>query len=77
MNVASKELCEELRELSGWKKTDRYWHQRLDDGAETDKYNPFVAERPAVWKTTEWKMTPAYDLGYLLRKLPQHVPRRI
>lgn len=67
MNVASKELCAELKKLSGWKDTD-YWH-----------YKPRHTKRGEYWvahisgTTPENRRLPAYDLGYLLRKLPNFV----
>lgn len=59
MHVASLELCKELYELSG-----RMWHEEIiyswhkDDG-------DYVIED--FWSGS---ICPAYDLGYLLRKLP-------
>lgn len=71
MNVASLELCKELYELSGW---------------ESDAINPDLehcwVESKKGWKCEltyvfdnygqgkQWGVVPAYDLGYLLRKLP-------
>lgn len=52
MNVASKELCEELYKLSGWH-NGTHWS--------------IVGEPRAV---TDF---PKYDLGYLLRKLPDAI----
>jgi hypothetical protein len=57
MNVASQEPCKELYELSGWKGT----HQN---------YN---SEGHTVEAFTFNNICPAYDLGYLLRKLPNHL----
>jgi len=58
-NVASLELCKELYELSGWDETEK-WH----DG---------YCDEPAWFYidniTPTNKDTPAYDLGYLLRKI--------
>lgn len=59
MNVASLELCKELHELSGWEDEDSLeWH---------------YGNNNELWHRDE-EMTgflcPAYDLGYLLRKLP-------
>src|SRR6185312_17054695 len=60
MNVASLDLCKELYELSGWDSysgcdwlPDKHGHYELRGGPWYDK-NPRI---------------PAYDLGYLLRKL--------
>lgn len=58
MNVASLELCKELYELSGW---DDCSHMYDDDNGET------IVTESKMWNG----MTPAYDLGYLLRKLPK------
>lgn len=60
MNIASLELCKELWRLSGWT-TD--WH--------------YIAEKnPGIIVAASWRehegekyICPAYDLGYLLRKL--------
>jgi hypothetical protein len=56
MNTASLELCKELYELSGW---DNGWYSYWGRG--------IVAR-----DSTEQRICPAYDLGYLLRKLPQN-----
>jgi hypothetical protein len=57
MNVASLAVSEELYKLSKWIDTDARWYE--DDGyfVTTDKPN-------GLW-------VPAYDLGYLIRKLPK------
>ena len=55
MNVASLELCQELYDLTGWD---------YDDAAHCSHWKGIV-----VWgRKTEG--VPAYDLGYLMRKLP-------
>lgn len=63
MNVASLELCEELFRLSEWGHTSYYWNK-------DDQYVP-----GKQWRLQNGKIfpedVPAYDLGYLLRKL-QH-----
>lgn len=72
MNVASLDLCKELYKLSGWDTPDHSWHR-------------VMAHDMSGWR--EWKVWcanngvndfseeyfPAYDLGYLLRKLPQRL----
>ena len=59
MNVADKELCKELYELSGWDET----------GYEYSLYDNSVIQ--VVGKATgSPKFVVAYPLGYLLRKLP-------
>lgn len=63
MNVASLENCKELYELSGWETSrDRYYPDRKPQLA----IGPFGAKLPST-------AIPAYDLGYLLRKLPSGV----
>lgn len=63
MNVASLENCKELYELSGWDETDKTW-------------NSFHGDPPEVVFTNRSIGTilhPAYNLGYLLRKLPRSI----
>ena len=59
MNVASLELCKELYELSGWWGTHRVFWDINGDVLHscTDQGIGYVC--------------PAFDLGYLLRKLPK------
>jgi hypothetical protein len=67
MNVASLYLCKELYELSRWgleHKSEfegKYWVGTEETGYKLD----FLRGIPAYSNTY-----PAYDLGYLLRKLP-------
>lgn len=58
MNVASLELCKELFELSGW------WQNHPYSVYDKNGKARIINTRAAVGDT------PAYDLGYLLRKLP-------
>lgn len=60
MQVASLDLCKQLFELSGWGDCAFVY----EDG-----------ETIALYGTPNQNMpiTPAYDLGYLLRKLPETV----
>lgn len=72
MNVASLELCKELYGLSGWRERvglqyfpDKFYatHLRLDLEEEVI---------PTMDESYEADfICPAYDLGYLLRKLPR------
>jgi hypothetical protein len=72
MNVASLKLCKELYELSGWIETPfaydisyaDNWLRHIEDFPKNSR------ERQGV------SMIPAYDLGYLLRKLPMSVEIR-
>lgn len=59
MNVASQKLCEELFELSGWTNTDNGYFL-LHDG--TYRVHNFPKCK-----------FPAYDAGFLLRKLPYKI----
>ena len=65
MNVASRELCEELFRLGEWDDTLCWWNI----------FKPYKDGRPHVKADTYRhqstdKHIPAYDLGFLLRKLP-------
>lgn len=62
MHVASLELCKELYELSGWDDCDN-WASHKDMA--------FISDDTFLEMNPKWqKEAPAYDLGYLLRKLP-------
>lgn len=70
MNVASLELCKELFELSGWKGTHYNWYTHV-----SAKVEPELQHRKMVRlaDSNNWIEIPAYDLGYLLRKLPHRI----
>lgn len=72
MNVASKQLCQELYELSGWDAGDKYWNEQYV-GIETKWY--VMNHKVVASGRNEGLDTgiPAYDLGYLLRKLPEWI----
>ncbi len=61
MHAASLELCKELYEVSNWRGLDYIWCPEFHSGSWNVIYNP----SPSLIGTY-----PAYDLGYLLRKLP-------
>lgn len=63
MNVANLELCKQLFELSGWHGTERYWYK---DWLKQESWQ--IGYLGQADETT----IPAYDLGYLLRNLPQN-----
>lgn len=70
MNVASLPLCKELYELSAWKGEDDYigWVKGF-------KGQPYIHEPHTDdmgYKQSDW-LAPAYDLGYLMRKLPASI----
>lgn len=65
MNVASLELCKELYELSGWYDTSFVWSRNS------------LANRPLTFKPDAvFDDPPAYDLGFLIRKMPRRVKLR-
>ena len=67
MNVADIELCRELYELSGWEDTECWWIEKRN--GDIKAYTG--AERSDYTYTGDNDLElPAYDLGYLLRKLP-------
>lgn len=67
-NVSSLELCKELYKLSDWLKTYHYW----DLETKETTYN--VITFRDTWEPVEG-FIPAYDLGYLLRKLQERTNR--
>ncbi len=77
MNVASLGLCKELYELSGWNDTSHTWsmHAKDFDAGLMDgmviEGMPLEVERiPTVClRMGQKELAPAYDLGYLMRKL--------
>jgi len=71
INVASLENCKKLYELSGWHDTFNFWEQ-TDEIPLGKPYlvQPKLMERYGLWGTQEVKIsTPAYEAGYLLRKV--------
>lgn len=75
MNVASLELCKKLYELSEWDDVSNFYAP-IDENISWHIFN--VNEE--TYYTTDGKHStdglknrvPAYDLGYLLRKLPPY-----
>lgn len=67
MNVASLELCKELYGYSADLWPDAFVQHEWVWGMQTAESDPHIYPTDSeLW--TKW---PAYDLGYLLRKLPQ------
>jgi len=64
MNVASIDRCKKLYELSQWGDTDQNWFNFADEWV----------IKPSDYERYEGIDYPAYDLGYLLRKLPSRFP---
>jgi hypothetical protein len=67
MNTASLEQCKELYKLSGWKETD-YFYQFIEY---SDLSTGYYLTNPALESPLHATAYPAYDLGYLLRRLPK------
>lgn len=72
MNVANLELCKELYELSGWQ--SEYWYSGFPHQNGSFSYDGKIIQsndRPEQ-ERRGWRKgdIPAYDLGYLLRRLP-------
>lgn len=65
MNVADLSLCKELYEVSGWTKPQDEPHWHLDS-------SPHLCNVGADDYDEPERYVPAYDLGYLLRKLPAY-----
>ncbi len=63
MNVARLDLCKELYELSGWAQS-LYEHELL-----SGEHYTTTLPRKAMEHSSQNIYIPAYDLGYLLRKL--------
>lgn len=69
MNTANLELCKELFELSGWDEKDRYYKT---EAATLGLVEKSLQLQPRTVGDGVW-LCPAYDLGYLVRKIPaQH-----
>lgn len=71
MNVASEELCRKLYVISEWKwKDTEYFYYIPVDFKSTESW---VRTELTYDDTKMIKHVPAYDLGYLLRKLPANI----
>ncbi len=72
MQVASKDLCQKLYKLSGWDNAPfdwieiPTWNKKFPKPQDQVIYNHICDNEHQKW------IAPAYDLGYLLRKLPSH-----
>jgi hypothetical protein len=60
MHVANIDVCKALYEVSGWKDTSKVYNFSVPGKSSISTF---------PHSKTSW--CPAYDLGYLLRKLPQ------
>ncbi len=67
MNTASKQLCQELYELSGWNCV-RDWYFAYHKAAGEVEYDLKLNADESKAGRDDF---PAYDVGYLLRKLPR------
>ena len=80
MNVASLELSNELYELSKWRNTEYWWRLHKPNGlSKLYTFHEMDADRfrfrnsPEAHRFSEENdFFPAYDLGCLLRKLPDN-----
>lgn len=80
MNVASLKLCRELYEISGWGETTFSWmpkgfwgHSGSTYGIADHDFELATGIYEDIETGKEVAMHPAYDLGYLLRKLPEDI----
>lgn len=64
MHVTRVDLCKQLYDLSGWGNAS-WWHECCTDGA----YHTTISLRDERY--TQNVYIPAYDLSYLLRRLPK------
>lgn len=80
MQVASLELCKTLHELSGWVNTAEIWMDLRDSQPwhTYDSRQSMLSEakyQDVFEAGLDW--LPAYDLGYLLRKLQSYWPMAV
>lgn len=71
MNTASLNLCKKLYELSGWNEPSEGWYK--DNNEEWIGVRALYDHKPGGDINVDTRsnfISPAYDLGYLLRKLP-------
>jgi len=72
-SVASLELCKELYELIGWGGNDR-WYMTDPEGKVIGTATPRIFKSDRDYGNGYRTDTPAYDLGYLIRKLTTFYP---
>lgn len=78
MNVATPDLCRELYELSEWDDTSHLWHipsWKQDEVVHYDLNAAYIVFDGTDGHDSVDNLSyiPAYDLGYLLRKLPADI----
>lgn len=71
MNVARKDLCAELFKVSGWKDTNMYSYTDI----RLRHVTHYEYSKHGGWWYSGTDALPAYDLGFLLRKLPQWIDK--
>lgn len=69
MNVAQLSLCKELYAISEWDTTTWQFAKKSEDS----KIELRLREHGRGWPKGYYTAWPAYDLGYLLRKLPTKI----
>lgn len=67
-NTASLENCKRLYELSGWDDTRDYYHSLISH--DTKRWSEYKLQDYKPDNDFGMRVVPAYDAGYLLRKLP-------
>lgn len=82
-DTASKDLCQELFELSGWDDNELFyvksftrkdkWKNSIWEIESYESYSNVMTKQEFL----ESNVVPAYDLGYLLRKLGSEAPNDI
>jgi hypothetical protein len=73
MNVTSLELSKELYEISGWDGVDYSYCRNVGQ-----EWEPWSSTEQSDYSYPGFETgPPAYDLGYLLRKLPADLPYEI
>ena len=76
MQVSSLENSKRLFELSGWQNTRDFWYKTpkidLRSGSAIDDYSHWKV-KPLGYRGKYSTSHPAYDAGYLLRKLQEAV----
>lgn len=76
-NIANPDISEELAEISQWRDTSYFYVYHYDE--EFDEWNlqeELISqdEIDTDWvDTSTMRLVPAYEVGYLLRKLPPNI----
>lgn len=71
MNVASLELCRELEKSSGWGGTEHIWSLSSSAAWRPIRSTLRPSSPKMLYRVKAGLVYSAYDLGYLMRKLPE------